>query len=111
VPALLERQEPALDEVVVSPPPYLLAKLGAPPRSGGARQVWRQGALAILRFRTDHHIQDPDRALGDPSVGACQRLRRGQVEVIVDQIRQLLQQPGVPFPGGEPFTGPDLGLP
>ena len=112
--ALLERQERALDEVMVSPPPYLLAALGAPPRSSGARQVWRQGALAILailRFRTDHHIQDPDRALGDPAVGTCQRLRRGQVEVIVDQARQLLQQPGEPFPGGEPFTGPDLGLP
>ena len=76
---LLKRQECALvDGIMASPLAYLLAELGA---------------LVILRFRIDHHIQDPDRALGDPSVGASERLRRGRVEVIVDQVRQLLQRP------------------
>jgi hypothetical protein len=106
---LLERQEQALDEVVAAPPPCLVAELGAPPRSPEARQVWRQGALAILRFRKDFGIQDPDRALGRPCAGAS--LRRSQVEVLIDQTRQLIHQRHQPFPLGESFNVPDLGLP
>ena len=56
---LLDREERALDEVVATPPPYLLSALGAPPRAAEAREIWRQGALAILRFHKDYHIQDP----------------------------------------------------
>lgn len=86
-----------------------MAELGAPPGSPEARQVWRQGALAILRFRKDFGIQDPDRALGRPCAGAS--LRRSQVEVLIDQTRQLIHQPHQPFPLGESFNVPDLGLP
>jgi hypothetical protein len=108
---LLERQERALDAVSAAPPPYLLSVLGFPPRAAEAREVWRQGALAILRFRKDYHIQDPDRALGDPSADASQRFRHDQVAVVVDQARQLLHQPQEPFPSTEPFNAPDQGLP
>ena len=109
--ALPDRQERALDEVVAAPPPYLVAELGPPPRPLEARQVWQQGALAILRFRKDYHIQDPDRALGNPSIGASHRLRRSQVEVVIDQARQLINQPPEPFPLGEHLNIPDVGLP
>jgi len=109
--AFLDRQERALDEVVAAPPPYLLAELGPPPRPLEARQVWRQGALAILRFRKDYHIQDPDRALGHASVDTSHRLRRSQVEVLIDQARQLINQPPEPFPLGEHLNIPDVGLP
>lgn len=108
---LLEREERALDGVVAAPPSYLRAALGVPPRAAEARELWRQGALAILRFRKDYHIQDPDRALGDPFVVAVQRFRRSQVEVVVDQARQLLHAPRQPFPLTEPLSIPDLGLP
>ncbi len=108
---LLDRQERALDEVVASPPPYLLAELGPPPRPREARQVWRQGALAILRFRKDHHIEDPNRALGGPDVRASQRLRRSQVEVIVDQARRLIHQPGEQLSLEGPLNLPEVGLP
>jgi len=67
--------------------------------------------LAILRFRKDYHIQDPDRALGNPSIGASHRLRRSQVEVVIDQARQLINQPPEPFPLGEHLNIPDVGLP
>jgi hypothetical protein len=106
---LLDREERALDEVVATPPPYLLSALGAPPRAAEAREIWRQGALAILRFRKDYHIQDPALALGDPSVDASRRLRRGQVEVVIDQARQLIHNPREPVPFDEPFNLPDLG--
>src|SRR6266511_4528771 len=43
--ALLDRQVLAPDEMIVSPPPYLLAELDAPPRSPEARQIWRHGVL------------------------------------------------------------------
>jgi len=109
--AVLDRQERALDEVAATPPPYLLAELGASPPSPEARQTWRQGALAILRFRKDYGIQDPDQALGHPSVDTPHRLHRSQVEVLIDQTRQLIHQPPQPFPLGEPFDAPDLGLP
>jgi hypothetical protein len=108
---LLDRQERALDEVVAPPPPYLVAELGPPPPPLEARQVWQQGALAILRFRKDYHIQDPDRALGHPSIVASHRLRRSQVEVVIDQARQLINQPPEPFPLGEHLNIPDVGLP
>jgi hypothetical protein len=107
---LLERQDRALDGVAAAPPPYLLAALGAPPRAAEARAVWRQSALAVLRFRKDSHIQDPDQALGPPPIDASQRLRRSQVEVLVDQARQLIHQHSEPFPLTEPFTTPDMGL-
>ncbi len=108
---LLEREERALDEVAAAPPPYLVAELGDPPRVPEARELWRQGALSIVLFRKDYRIQDPERALGDPFVGAAQRFRRSQVEVVVDQTRQLLHAPKRPFPLTEPFSIPDLGLP
>lgn len=108
---LLERQERALDAFAATPPPYLLAALGVPPRAAEGREVWRQGALAVLRFRKDYQIDDPDQALGPPPVDASQRLPRSQVEVLVDQARQLIHQPREPFPLTEPFTTPDLGLP
>jgi hypothetical protein len=109
--ALLDRQKRALDKVMAAPPAYLLSELGDPPRPPEAREVWRQGALAILRFRKDYEIQDPDRALGEPSVGASQRLRRSQVEVVIDQARQLIDQPRDPFALSEPLTVFDLGVP
>ncbi len=109
--ALLDCQERALDEVAATPPPYLLAELGAPPRPLEARQVWRQGALGILRLRKDFGIQDPDQALGHPSIGALHRLRRSRVEVLIDQTRQLIHQPPEPLSVREPFNVPDLGLP
>jgi hypothetical protein len=108
---LLERQERALDGIAATPPPYLLAALGVPPPAAEGRAVWRQSALAVLRFRKDYHIQDPDRALGDPSGAASWRLRRDQVEVLLDQARQLIHEHSEPFPLPEPFTTPDLGLP
>jgi hypothetical protein len=107
--ALWDRQEQALDLAAAKPPGYLFAELGSPPESPDALQVWRQGALAILRFRKDHHIEDPDRALGHPSVGASQRLRRGEVQVLVDQARQLINQPESFIV--EPPSAPDVGLP
>jgi hypothetical protein len=39
--AMLERQERALDEVEATPPPYVFAELGDPPRPPQARDVWR----------------------------------------------------------------------
>jgi hypothetical protein len=108
---LLERQERALDAFTATPPSYLLSALGVPPPVAEAREVWRQGALAVLRFRKDYHIQDPALALGEPSVDPSRRLRRSQVEVLLDQARQLIHQPREPFPLPEPFTTPDLGLP
>jgi len=108
---LLDREAHALHAVMAAPPRYLLAELGAPPRPPEAREVWRQGAMAILRFRKDYHIQDPDRALGDPSMDPSQRLRRSQVEVLIDQARQLIDQPREPFPLNEPFNVPDVGVP
>jgi hypothetical protein len=109
--ALLERQERALDAFAATPPPYLLAALGVPPRVPQAGEVWRQGALAVLRFRKDYHIGDPDRALGDPSVDGSQRLRRDQIGVVVDQARQLLQQAHQPLALDAPFDIPEVGLP
>jgi hypothetical protein len=106
---LLDREERALDEVVAAPPHYLVAGLGAPSQATEGLEVWRQGALAIVRFRKDYHIQDPALALGDPSVVASRRLRRGQVEVVIDQARQLIHSPREPVPFDEPFNLPDLG--
>jgi hypothetical protein len=106
---LLDREERALDEVVAAPPHYLVAGLGAPSQATEGLEVWRQGALAIVRFRKDYHIQDPDRVLGEPSVDASQRLRRGQVEVVIDQARQLIHNPREPVPFDEPFNLRDLG--
>jgi hypothetical protein len=108
---LLERGERALDEVAAVPPAYLVAELGDPSRLPEARELWRQGALSIVRFRKDYRIKDPERALGDPFVGAAQRFRRSQVEVAVDQARQLLHASRQPFPFPEPFSIPDVGLP
>ncbi|HZD68354.1 MAG TPA: hypothetical protein VFA45_05395 [Actinomycetes bacterium] len=103
---LLDREERALDEVVVAPPPYLVAGLGAPPQATEGVEVWRRGALAILRFRKDYHIQDPDRVLGEPSVGGFRRLRRGPVEAVIDQVRQLIHNPVSPFPWTSRSTSP-----
>jgi hypothetical protein len=90
---LLERQERALDELAAAPPPYVLDELGAPPRAPQPRDAWRHGALAILRYRKDHDIQDVHRALGERSGAVAQRLRRGQVEVVIDLARQLIHRP------------------
>jgi hypothetical protein len=105
---LLDRQEQVLDAIVARPPPYLLTELGVPPRLPEARKIWREGALAILRFRKDYKIQEPDRALGKAALGGSQRLRRSQVEVLVDQVRQLIEEPRAQFSPTEPFDVPDL---
>jgi hypothetical protein len=105
---LLERQERALDELEAAPPPYVLDELGAPPRAPQPRDAWRHGALAILRYRKDHHIQDPHRALGERSGTVAQRLRRGQVEVVIDLARQLIHQPCDEVQLGERSNAPEV---
>jgi hypothetical protein len=104
---LLDLQEGALDELITALPPHLLVELGSQPRQRETHEVWRQGTLAILRFRKEHHIEDPDRALGDPSVGASRQLRRRQVEIVIDQAHQH----GERLSSGEPVNTPDVGLP
>lgn len=99
---LLDRQDDAIELAVSQPPGYLLAQLGAPPAAAHAGQVWRQAALAILRFRKDHRIDNPHHALGYPSVGAVQGLRRSEVQLLIDQARQLIDHPDQPLHLSEP---------
>ncbi len=103
------RERRALDAVAANPPGHLLSELGRPPGDPVVRQLWQQGALAILRYRKDHGIQDPDRALGRPGAGGPERLRRSEVEVLADQTRRLIDnlQRARSVRAGR-FLGPDL---
>jgi len=57
------------------------------------------------------HIEAPDRGLDDQSVDASRRLRgrRVEVEVAIDQARQLIHLHGELFPLAEPVNDPDVG--
>jgi hypothetical protein len=65
VKAEIDHQEQALVKAVERDvPSYIENELGPRPESPYERDEWRKGVLVIERFRSEHGIKDPDRAIG-----------------------------------------------
>ncbi len=61
---LAERRQLAITAAGIAPPPYITNELGERPREPTKRTVWDRGVSEIERYRQQHGIKDPGRALG-----------------------------------------------
>lgn len=61
---LAERRKLAITAAGIAPPPYITNELGERPREPTKRTVWDRGVSEIERYRQQHGIKDPSRALG-----------------------------------------------
>ena len=61
---LAERRQLAITAAGIVPPPYITNELGERPREPTKRTVWDRGVSEIERYRQQHGIKDPGRALG-----------------------------------------------
>lgn len=61
---LSRREAAVMRGVEVDVPRYIENELGPRPESRQTRNAWRQGVLVIERYRDEHGIKDPKRALG-----------------------------------------------
>jgi conjugative relaxase-like TrwC/TraI family protein len=61
---LVERRQLAITAAGIAPPPYITNELGERPRDPTKRTVWDRGMSEIERYRQQHGIKDPTRALG-----------------------------------------------
>jgi DNA-directed RNA polymerase specialized sigma24 family protein len=81
-----------LDELERRPPAYLNTALGPPPPAGvkhghAARLAWRRAAALIERYRHEHDITDPARALGEPPADVQARREYQAVKARIERAR------------------------
>jgi hypothetical protein len=81
---LAQRRAAAITAAKLSPPPYVIKELGERPSDPKLRRSWDRGISEIERYRQEHGIKDPDRALG--------RERGQEHDWNRDQARERLQQ-------------------
>ena len=81
---LAERRAAAITAAKLSPPPYITKELGERPSDPALRKSWDKGVSEIERYRQEHGVKDPNRALG--------RERGKEHDWSRQQARRLLQQ-------------------
>ncbi len=73
---LAQRRELAIIAARISPPAYVKNELGERPSDPALRKAWDRGVSQIERYRQEHGIQDPNRALGREAKRGAERARQ-----------------------------------
>lgn len=77
---LAERRELAIIAARISPPAYVKSELGERPSDPAKRKGWDRGVSQIERYRQEHGIKDPSKALGERrNEGSSKHARRPRV--------------------------------
>jgi AAA domain len=89
---LAQRRELAIIAARISPPAYVKAELGERPSDPAKRKAWDRGVSQIERYRQEHGIKDPNRALGQE---AKRRAERARQEATWRRIREVQRALGL----------------
>jgi conjugative relaxase-like TrwC/TraI family protein len=89
---LAQRRELAINAARISPPAYVKAELGERPSDPTKRKAWDRGVSQIERYRQEHGVKDPDRALGRE---AKRRAERARQEATWRRIREAQRALGL----------------
>jgi conjugative relaxase-like TrwC/TraI family protein len=89
---LAQRCELAVIAARISPPAYVKAELGERPSHPAKRKAWDRGVSQIERYRQEHGVKDPNRALGRE---AKRRAERARQEATWRRIREAQRALGL----------------
>ncbi len=73
---LAQRCELAVIAARISAPVYVKAELGERPSDPAKRKAWDRGVSQIERYRQEHGVKDPNRALGREAKRGAERARQ-----------------------------------
>jgi hypothetical protein len=73
---LAQRRELAIIAARISPPTYVKTELGERPSDPAKRKAWDRGVSQIERYRQEHGIKDPNKALGREAKRGAERARQ-----------------------------------
>jgi conjugative relaxase-like TrwC/TraI family protein len=87
---LAQRRELAIIAARISPPAYVRAELGERPSDPAKRKVWDRGVSQIERYRQDHGISDPTKALGREAKRGAERARQQATMRRLQEVQRAL---------------------
>jgi conjugative relaxase-like TrwC/TraI family protein len=87
---LAQRRELAIIAARISPPTYIKAELGERPSDPAMRKAWDQGVSQIERYRHEHGISDPNKALGREAKRGAERARQEAATRRLQEIQRVL---------------------
>ncbi len=95
--AITRTHRERLDEVTALPPPYLVSALGPLPQEPPGREIWRDAASRIERYRAEAGVTDDHDPLGPPPDDALRRHRWREVARHAKGTRSRLERPERPM--------------
>jgi conjugative relaxase-like TrwC/TraI family protein len=87
---LAERRQLAITAAGIAPPPYITNELGERPSDPAKRTVWDRGVSEIERYRQQHGINNPSRALGREATRAAGRARQREALRRLNEMQRVL---------------------
>ncbi|HXS46256.1 MAG TPA: MobF family relaxase [Solirubrobacterales bacterium] len=87
---LAKRRELAITAARIAPPPYITNELGERPSDPAKQKTWDRGVDHIERYRQQHGINDPSRALGREAQRAAERARQRQALRRLQEMQRVL---------------------
>jgi conjugative relaxase-like TrwC/TraI family protein len=87
---LTQRRELAIIAARISPPPYVKAELGERPSEPAKRKAWDRGVSEIERYRQEHGVKDPKRALGQEAKRGAERARQQATLRRIHEMQRVL---------------------
>jgi hypothetical protein len=87
---LAQRRELAIIAARTSPPAYVKTELGERPSDPTKRKAWDRGVSQIERYRQEHGIKDPSKALGREAKRGAERARQEAARRRLHEIKRVL---------------------
>lgn len=87
---LAQRRELAIIAARISPPAYVKTELGERPSDPTKRKAWDRGVAGIERYRQEHGIKDPSKALGREAKRGAERERQEAARRRLHETQRIL---------------------
>jgi conjugative relaxase-like TrwC/TraI family protein len=87
---LAERRQLAITAVGIAPPTYITNALGERPSDPAKQKAWERGVVHVERYRQEHNINDPSRALGREAARATERARQREALRRLHETQRVL---------------------
>jgi len=87
---LVERRQLVITAASITPPPYITSELGERPSDPAKQKVWERGVAHIERYRQEHGVNDPSRALGREAGRAAERARQREAVRRLREMQRVL---------------------
>jgi hypothetical protein len=87
---LWQRRELAVIAARISPPAYVKAELGERPGDPTKQKAWDRGLSEIERYRQEHGVTDPSKALGREATRGIERGRQERARRRLQEMQRVL---------------------